>query len=159
MADDLIPTAPAWLASPAAFRAFIDAWERGTLPKAEWTHAAHVAVAACYRVRHGDAALARTRQGIVRYNTAVGTPNTDASGYHETLTRFWSGMIALEVEGIDEEWQAARVAVERYGGDSRLHTQYYAADIVRSVEARRGWVPPDRGKPWRDATMPADPER
>lgn len=146
-----------WLASAATFAAFIDAWELGTLPKTAWTHAAHVAVAACYRVRHGAAALARTREGIVRYNTAVGTANTDSSGYHETLTRFWSGVIATEVEGIDDEWRAACVAVERFGDDSHLHMQYYAADIVRSVEARRGWVPPDRGRAWRDAATQAGP--
>jgi hypothetical protein len=146
-----------WLASAAAFGAFVDAWEQATLPKAAWTHAAHVAVAACYRVRHGDAALARTREGIVRYNVAVGTPNTDTSGYHETLTRFWSGVIAAAVAGIDDEWRAACVAVEGFGEDRLLHTRYYAGDIVRSVEARRRWVAPDLGRPWIDVAAAGDP--
>lgn len=159
--SDPPPTAPprrdhAWLASGPAFAAFIEAWELGTLPKSAWTHAAHVAVAACYRVRHGRGALARTREGIRRYNTAVGTPNTDSSGYHETLTRFWSGVIAAAVEGLDDEWHAARVAVDRFGEDRQLHTLYYAGDIVRSVEARRGWVAPDLGRPWTDVAAAAD---
>lgn len=132
-----------WLVSSAAFRAFVEAWERGVLPKAEWTHAAHVAVGACYAVRYGDGALARTRDGIRRYNAAVGTPNTDTSGYHETLTRFWAAVIADLVAGLDDEWQAACRAVDRVGEDRDRHVLHYGFDVVGSVEARRSWVPPD----------------
>ena len=132
-----------WLASAEAFQAFVAGWETGTLPKPEWTHAAHVAVGACYAVRHGAAALDRTRDGIKRYNAAVGTANTETSGYHETLTRFWAEVLAVEVAGQADEWQAAKRAVARYGEDRDLHGLYYGFDVVRSVEARRGWVAPD----------------
>ncbi|MBP7776498.1 MAG: flavin reductase [Acidobacteria bacterium] len=132
-----------FLATPAAFAAFIAAWEAGTLPHTDWTHAAHVAVAACYAVRHGAAALNRTRAGIVRYNTAAGTPNTDTSGYHETLTRFWAEVVARLIAGCDDEWAAARLAVERLGEDRDLHAICYAFDVSRSREARRSWVAPD----------------
>lgn len=132
-----------WLASAPAFLAFVEAWELGTLPKAEWSHAAHVAVAACYRVRYGDDALGRIRAGILRYNTAVGTPNTDTRGYHETLTRFWTHVIGETVTGIDDPWAAACVAVARYGPARDLHTRHYGFDVVGSVAARRGWVEPD----------------
>ncbi len=132
-----------WLASPETFQAFVAAWESGTLPKHEWSHAAHVAVGACYALRHGAAALDRTREGIRRYNAAVGTANTDSSGYHETLTRFWAEVLAVEVAGQADEWQAAKRAVARYGEDRDLHGLYYGFDVVRSVEARRGWVAPD----------------
>ncbi len=132
-----------WLASAEAFQAFVAGWETGTLPKPEWTHAAHVAVGACYAVRHGAAALDRTRDGIRRYNAAVGTANTETSGYHETLTRFWAEVLAVEVAGQADEWQAAKRAVARYGEDRDLHGLYYGFDVVRSVEARRGWVAPD----------------
>lgn len=132
-----------WLASPEAFRAFVAAWESGTLPKHEWSHAAHVAVGACYALRHGAAALDRTREGIRRYNAAVGTANTDSSGYHETLTRFWAEVLAAEVAGQSDEWRAATQAVARYGEDRDLHGLYYGFDVVRSVAARRDWVEPD----------------
>lgn len=132
-----------WLASAGVFRAFMTSWESGTLPKHEWSHAAHVAVGACYAVRHGAAALDRTREGILRYNSAVGTANTDASGYHETLTRFWAEVLAAAVSGVADEWQAAAQAVTLYGEDRDLHELYYGFDVVRSVEARRRWVPPD----------------
>ena len=132
-----------WLASPEAFQAFVAAWESGTLPKHEWSHAAHVAVGACYALRHGGAALDRTREGIRGYNAAVGTANTDSSGYHETLTRFWAEVLAAEVAGQEDEWQAAARAVARYGEDRDLHGLYYGFDVVRSVAARREWIAPD----------------
>ncbi len=132
-----------WLASAEAFQTFVAAWESGALPKPEWTHAAHVAVGACYAVRHGAAALDRTRDGIRRYNAAVGTANTDTSGYHETLTRFWAEVLAAAVAGDTDEWQAARKAVARYGEVRDLHVLHYRFDVVRSVEARRGWIAPD----------------
>lgn len=138
--------AHAWLASPDAFAAFIATWERGDLPRAAWTHAAHVAVGACYAVRHGAGAFAHTRTGILRHNEAVGTPNTDTSGYHETLTRFWVDVLATLTAGIDDEWRAACLAVERFGTRRDYHVQFYGVDVVRSVEARRTWQPPDRAE-------------
>lgn len=132
-----------WLASAAAFTTFVAAWEAGTLPKHQWSHAAHVAVGACYALRHGPEALARTREGILRYNTAVGTANTESSGYHETLTHFWAEVLAAEVEGETDEWRAAQRAVARYGEDRDLHTLHYGFDVVRSEHARRAWMEPD----------------
>lgn len=134
-----------WLASSDRFRAFVQAWEDGSLPKADWTHAAHVAVGAAYAVRHGGDALAHLRDGIRRYNAAVGTPNTDTSGYHETLTRFWADAVGGLVAGVADEWQAACLAVDRLGEDRDRHTLHYGFDVVRSVAARRHWVPPDLG--------------
>lgn len=138
-----LPVSYPFLATPEALAAFLAAWEDGTLPVAAWSHAAHVAVAACYAVRHGSAALDRTRAGIVRYNVAVGTANTGTSGYHETLTRFWSEVVAYVTAGCGDEWEAAREAVTRLGEDRDLHALCYAFDVPRSTEARRSWVPPD----------------
>jgi hypothetical protein len=122
---------------------FIAHWEAGVLPKAQWTHAAHVAVGTYYAVRFPDCALDKTREGIIRYNQAVGTANTDTSGYHETLTRFWAGILTREVEGIEDPLAAVRQAVQRYGDQRRLHERYYSFDVVNSVAARRSWMPPD----------------
>lgn len=132
-----------FLASDEAFQAFVAAWEQGTLPRAQWSHAAHVSIGACYTVRHGDGALAKVREGIRRYNDAVGTANTATSGYHETLTRFWTGVIAEAVAGFADERQAARHAVTVFGQDRDRPRRYYSFDVVRSVEARRTWIAPD----------------
>jgi hypothetical protein len=44
--DASSPAPPAYLTDGATLEAFIGAWRAGTLPKPEWTHAAHVAVCA-----------------------------------------------------------------------------------------------------------------
>ena len=57
-----------------------------SLPKAEWTHAAHFA-AALWLLRRPDMNAVRDMPGFIRaYNEATGTPNTDSGGYHETIT-------------------------------------------------------------------------
>src|SRR5215470_5227364 len=113
-----------FLAAREAFARFVTAWEEGTLPKSEWTHSAHVAVGACYSVRWGHDALARIREGILRYNTAVGTANTETSGYHETLTRFWAAILAAATTGMDDEWLVACQAVDEFGESRDLHARY-----------------------------------
>ena len=132
-----------FLTSPASLEAFLAAWEAGVLPKPQWTHAAHVAVGACYTVRFGASAFERTKAGIRRYNEAVGTVNGPDSGYHETLTRFWSLILANALTGVTEPFAAAFKAVELFGEERSLHTRYYSFDVVRSTHARQAWVPPD----------------
>jgi hypothetical protein len=58
-----------------------------SLPKDQWTHAAHL-VATLHLVRTRDAGLERDLPGIIRaYNVAVGGVNDDHNGYHETITQ------------------------------------------------------------------------
>jgi hypothetical protein len=58
-----------------------------TLPKAEWTHAAHFA-AAFWLLRQPGIDAARDMPGLIRaYNEATGVANTETSGYHETITQ------------------------------------------------------------------------
>ena len=54
-----------------------------TLPKAEWTHAAHFA-AALWLVAADYEAAGRRMPGLIRaYNESVGGVNSDTEGYHE----------------------------------------------------------------------------
>ncbi len=67
--------------------AFLAAFESCTLPKAQWTHAAHLLTGACYVHTLGQAdAIKRMRTCVKRYNDSVGGKNTETSGYHETIT-------------------------------------------------------------------------
>ncbi len=138
-----MPVQHDFLTSPASLAQFIADWEAGILAKAQWTHAAHVAVGACYGVRFGTSAFERMRDGIRRYNEAEGTVNGPSSGYHETLTRFWSLVLAKAVAGIDDPFNAVTKAVTLYGEQRSLHTRYYSFDLVASTYARQNWVPPD----------------
>jgi hypothetical protein len=139
---------PAFLDTRDSFDAFVAAWEAGELPKTAWTHAAHVAMGACYVVRYGAAAVDGLRRGIKRHNAAVGTLDTATSGYHETLTCFWTGVVSRLVKGYSDPWLAARHAVERVGHRRDLHVLYYSFDVVRDPAARAAWVPPDLVGPY-----------
>jgi flavin reductase (DIM6/NTAB) family NADH-FMN oxidoreductase RutF len=136
-----------FVASRERFQEFVAAWEGGTLPRKEWTHASHVGIGAYYAVHYPGEAFEKTKEGIIRYNEAVGTVNSDTSGYHETLTRLWANVLANFVEGFTDPWVAAREAAERFGEERDLHHLYYSFDVVRSTEARRNWVPPDLDGP------------
>src|SRR5579864_318442 len=137
-----------FLASRETFDAFVAAWENCKLPADRWSHAAHVAVAACYAVGDPEMALKHTRCGIVRYNESVGTANTDTSGYHETLTCLWAGIVKRFVEGLADPYIAAIYAVDKFGEDRDLHCLYYSFDVVRDAVARRSWIAPDLEGPY-----------
>jgi hypothetical protein len=136
-----------FLTSESELATFLAAWEAGTLPKVAWTHAAHVAAAAAYTWRSTPAeALPLLRLRIRTYNEATGGRNTDDSGYHETLTRFWTEVVGRFVTAHQRtsRLDAVRAAVERFGGDRELPQTYYTHDLVRDKVARREWVPPQK---------------
>ena len=137
----------ALLESETELQRFVDAWKAGRLPKAEWTHAAHVAMAAYSAFDHAvDATFAIMKAGILHHNTSVGTPNTEDNGYHETLTRFWAGEIGAFVRSGRSplRLEAVRAAVAEFGGDRERFRLFYSFDVVRDRRARREWVAPDR---------------
>lgn len=138
----------AFLDTRESFDAFVKDWEAGQLPKAAWTHEAHVAMGACYVVRYGPSAVDELRRGIKRHNAAVGTLDTATSGYHETLTCFWTGVVSRLVEGIADPWLAARHAVSKVGQARDLHRHYYSFDVVRDERARASFVPADLEGPY-----------
>jgi flavin reductase (DIM6/NTAB) family NADH-FMN oxidoreductase RutF len=136
-----------FIADSEALERFVEEWETGVLPHRCWTHTAHVAIAAYYNFAYpAEEAFQRTKSGIVHYNTCVGTPNTDDSGYHETLTRFWSEVVGEFVRSgrFESQFDAVRHAVDLLGEDRDRYRLYYSFDVVRDRRARREWVPPDR---------------
>lgn len=140
----------ALLESEGALQRFVEAWKAGRLPKVEWTHAAHVAMAAYFAFDHvADATFAIMKAGILHHNTSVGTPNTEDNGYHETLTRFWAGEIGtfIRTGRFTSRLEGVRAAVAAFGGDRDRFRQFYSSDVVRDRRARREWVAPDREPP------------
>jgi len=135
------------LASDTALEGFLRSWWDGTLPRARWTHAAHVAVSASLAYDFApDVAYRLTRSGIIEYSTSVGVVHTETSGYHETLTRFWSQVIGAYVSRgrFNSRLDAVRAAVDTFGDRQDLHWMFYTYDVVADRRARREWVPPDR---------------
>jgi hypothetical protein len=117
-----------------------------TLPKAEWTHEAHLRAGLWHVLQHGaPEALELLRARISSYNESVGTQNTDTSGYHETITRFYVTVIdrflAANDRALPIDDLAKRLLAEF--GDRRLPMRYYSEGRLFSVVARRSWVEPD----------------
>lgn len=124
---------------------FLASFEGCTLPKAEWTHAAHLLTGACYV--HGmqrEAALAKMRECVRRYNESVGGKNTETSGYHETVTVMWIRLLdGLRRESTPmDRARFAALAVERFASRRDIFREYYDFDLAGSTEARLRWVAP-----------------
>ena len=135
-------TQPHYLNDEAALTNFLAAFEQARLPKHEWTHAAHVAMAAVFLRRYGNAVLTPTRTAIQRFNASVGGQPT---AYNETLTILWLAIVAeaLEATPCATDLAAATHAVSLFGGDKKLPTTYYSYDITKVVETRTTWTAPD----------------
>ncbi len=117
-----------------------------TLPKAEWTHQAHLRVGLWHRLRMpAGEALDALRDRIRRYNEATGGVNSDSDGYHETITRVYVRLIDRFVAVADATRPEDDLAREMIAalGDRTLPLTYYSRERLFSVEARRGWVEPD----------------
>jgi hypothetical protein len=137
-----------FLGSKPEFERFVAEWQARTLPKRDWSHAAHVAIAAYHVIEYRGAALEKVRDGIIRYNEGTGVANTDSSGYHETLTRFWIGIVAKDLEGVSDAFEGACRAVSKFGGQRDLFKLYYSFDVVGNTTARKTWIAPDQAGPY-----------
>lgn len=117
-----------------------------TLPKAEWTHQAHLRVG-LWHVFHLGApdAMRVLRDRIMVYNASVGGKNTDTEGYHETITQFYVLTIAKFLTEVDQKRPLPDLAEEliHYYGDHDLPLRYYSKDRLMSKDARLGYVAPD----------------
>jgi hypothetical protein len=117
-----------------------------TLPKSEWTHHAHLRAGLWHVQHHGPfVALDLLRERITAYNESVGTANTDTSGYHETLTRFYVVVIDRFLASADRAGDLDVLAEQLIAayGDRRLPLHHYSERRLFSAVARRAWIEPD----------------
>jgi hypothetical protein len=127
----------------------IDCLARGlidrSLPKSEWTHAAHFAAALWLLKRGGLRAMSEMGPLIIAYNEATGVANTETSGYHETITlaslraaRSW----LLNRPDAPLHLVLAELLATSLGRSDWLFT-YWSKPLLFSVAARKAWVDPD----------------
>ena len=118
-----------------------------TLPRAEWTHEAHLAATTYLLLRHPEIDLETELPGLIRrYNESVGGVNSDSEGYHETITRVFLHGVRLFLaepnvgeplhELVNELLLAPR-------GRRDWPLRFYSRERLFSVEARRDFVAPD----------------
>ena len=118
-----------------------------TLPKEEWTHAAHLTVGAWHVDRYGPAeALLLLRGGIRRLNESHGNVNTATSGYHETITAAYVTLLAAYLDacppGLPLSARVELLLASPLAGRDMLFT-FYSREYLLSVDARARWVEPD----------------
>ena len=118
-----------------------------SLPRSEWTHAAHFAAALWLLRTRPELDAAAVLPGMIRaYNESVGRVNDDSGGYHETLTqaslRALKGV--LEANPPDMPlFQIVNALMASGLGNPNWLLEYWSRERLMSVEARRQWLEPD----------------
>ena len=123
---------------------FLDAFETCRIPKALWTHEAHVRMAWLYlRRRPLEEVIPFVRGAIQRYNRSLG--NTE--GYHETVTLAYLILIDARIDRESSE-AAFSAFSEAFPSllDHKLSVvlEHYSREVLFSNEAIRTFVEPDR---------------
>jgi hypothetical protein len=141
--DEARPPSGTDTGADAEIESFLRSFEDCSFPRSAWTHEKHLIMALWYlRQCPRDEATRRIRDGIRRYNESHG----NLTGYHETITLAWIGVIAGFLARRDRSLPIsalARSLLESCGHKDHL-LRFYSKDVLLSEEARRRWVPPDR---------------
>jgi hypothetical protein len=118
-----------------------------TLPRADWTHEAHLAATTYLLLRRADVDLDRELPDIIRrYNESVGGVNSDTEGYHETITRTFLDGVRLFLGEADPKEPLHELVNELLlspMGRRDWPLRFYSPALLFSVEARRSFVSPD----------------
>jgi hypothetical protein len=117
-----------------------------SLPKPQWTHAAHFAAALWVMTCRADLDASRDMPGFIRaYNEATGVANTDTEGYHETITQasLRAARSFLNQDPQRSLFATCNALMASLLGKSDWLLLYWTRARLFSVEARRRWVDPD----------------
>ena len=142
------PDSPRPFTDSAAIRHIGEGLLGRTLPKAEWTHEAHLAACLWLVRERPDIDPERDLPAIIsRYNASVGGVNDDTQGYHETITQCFVCAVRLHLAGPDGDLDladAVNALLLSPFGNRNWPLAYYSRDVLFSVAARRAFVVPDR---------------
>jgi hypothetical protein len=138
---------PRFFASDAAVEHVGEGLIARTLPRAEWTHEAHLAATTYLLLRRPDIDLDKDLPDLIRrYNESVGGVNSDSEGYHETITRVFLAGVRLYVEEADRKESLHELVNELLlspMGQRDWPLRFYSPQRLFSVEARRRFIEPD----------------
>ena len=119
-----------------------------TLPKSDWTHAAHFAAALGLIQTWGYEKTKANIPNIIRqYNNAVGTVNSNSEGYHHTIT-LASLAAAREKFKIHKHahtlYEITNILMSSAYGRSDWLLKYWSKTNLFSPAARKTWTEPDK---------------
>ena len=138
---------PRLVAGDSAIRSLGERMIACTLPRAEWTHEAHLATCAWLILERLDIVPERDLPDLIRrYNESVGGVNSDTEGYHETITQCFIRAVRLFLA----RTEPALPMVEKVNrllcseeGRRDWPLCFYDPKTWFSRQARLGWVEPD----------------
>jgi hypothetical protein len=118
-----------------------------SLPRSEWTHAAHFAAALWLLRTRPELDAAAVLPGMIRaYNDSVGRVNDESGGYHETITqaslRALKGVLDANPPDMPL-FQIVNALMASGLGNPNWLLEYWSQARLMSVEARRQWLEPD----------------
>ncbi|SNS71741.1 hypothetical protein [Sphingopyxis indica] len=117
-----------------------------SLPRAAWTHEAHLAACLWLLTERPDIDVdARIASLICAFNESVGGVNDDTQGYHDSITRAYVAGVRLFLSETRETGLTARVnaLLRSEMGRRDWPLRFYSRELLFSVPARRGFVEPD----------------
>lgn len=118
-----------------------------TLPRAEWTHEAHLAATTYLLLKHVEIDLDAALPGLIRaYNESVGGVNSDSEGYHDTITRAYLRGIRLFLADADRAAPIDDLVNKLLNspmGQRDWPLRFWSKARLMSVKARRCFVEPD----------------
>ena len=118
-----------------------------TLPRADWTHEAHLAATTYLLLWRPDIDLDAELPDIIRrYNESVGGVNSDTEGYHETITRVFLHGVRLflaEADLVEPLHELVNALLLSPMGRRDWPLRFYSRERLFSVDARRNLVEPD----------------
>jgi hypothetical protein len=118
-----------------------------TLPKAEWTHEAHLAACLWLLTERPEILVERDLPAIISsYNEAVGGVNDATQGYHHTITLTYVAAIRTHLAEMPPDATLTgkvNMLLESSRGRRDWPLTLYSRDRLFSVDARLGYLPPD----------------
>ena len=117
-----------------------------TLPRAAWTHEAHLGACLWLLTERPDIEIDAEIATIIRgFNEGVGGVNDDTQGYHDSITRAYVAGVRLFLSQTPETGLSERVNAMLLSDVGRRDwpLRFYSRDLLFSVPARRGFVEPD----------------
>lgn len=132
--------------SDAEIKSTTDAFMAKTLPKPDWTHEAHFAVALCLLADETRDVFREMPLRIRAYNEATGVANTETEGYHETITLACLRGAAAHLRAAEPTMALYDVLADLMAGPmgrSDWLLTHWSRSVLFTPRARRTWVAPN----------------
>jgi hypothetical protein len=119
-----------------------------TLTRPDWTHEAHLAACLYLIGERADVQPERDLPDIIRrFNESVGGVNDETQGYHETITQLYIAGVRAFLARTDPALplvEKVNRLLEAEEGRRDWPLRFYSPERLFSVQARLGWLEPDR---------------